>query len=204
MTEPEQAQAAGPRLGRWLVLAAMLAIVLLVAGWTVIRPATERPALTARDGGIVEEFAPGERAQVDPIAGRTIDGGTFDSRTVAGKVVVYNVWGSWCGPCRKEAPDLKRLSEQMRAKGVRFVGLDVKDNDANALAFQREFAITYPSIGTADSGAALLALGDAVPLGAVPTTVVLDHEGRVAARIVGVASYYTLKAILDDVIAERP
>jgi thiol-disulfide isomerase/thioredoxin len=125
----------------------------------------------ARDGGIVEQFPVRERAMVDPIAGRTIDGDDFDSRALAGKIIVYNIWGSWCGPCRKEAPDLKRLSEQMREKGVRFVGVDVKDSDANALAFQREFDVSYPSIGTADSGVALLALSDAVPLGAVPTTV---------------------------------
>jgi thiol-disulfide isomerase/thioredoxin len=127
-----------------------------------------------RDGGIIEEFPVAERRSVSPIDGRLIDGGRFDSRTLAGKVVVYNIWGSWCVPCRKEAPDLKRLADGTRDEGVRFVGVDVKDNDASAVAFQREFSIRYPSIGTADSGAALLALGNAVPLGAVPTTVVVD------------------------------
>lgn len=78
----------------------------------------------------------------------------------------------------------------------------MKDNDANARAFQCEFGITYPSISTSDSGQALLAVGDAVPLGAVPTTVVIDRGGRVAARIVGVASYYTLKSLIVNVLAE--
>lgn len=140
--------------------------------------------------------------QSGPVAGQTIDGGRVDSANIEGKVVVYNVWGSWCSPCRKEAPDLKRLSDEMRANGVRFVGVDVKDNDAAAVAFQREFGIAYPSISTSDSGQALLALGDAVPLGAVPATVVVDREGRVAARIVGIASYYTLKGLIRDVLAE--
>lgn len=188
---------------RWLVPAIVLTLVLAVAGWSIARPDGGRAPIV-RDGGIIEQFPVGERGSVPPIAGRLIDGGHFDSNELEGKVVVYNVWGSWCAPCRKEAPDLKRLADETRGHGVRFVGLDVKDNDANALAFQREFDITYPSIGTADSGAALLALSDAVPLGAVPTTVVVDREGRVAARIVGIASYYTLKGLIEDVLAEGP
>lgn len=186
----------------WVAPAVLLAIVLAVAGWS-LRP-QEAPAQRSQDGGIIEEFSPGERATVGPISGRTIDGGQFDSADLAGKVIVYNVWGSWCGPCRKEAPDLQRLSVALRPKGVRFVGLDVKDNDANALAFEREFGITYPSISTSDSGRALLALGQAVPLGAVPTTVVVDRQGRAAARIVGVSTYYTLKTLIDDIVAEGP
>lgn len=185
---------------RWLLPAVLIALLLAAAGWSL--PNDGEQAQVAGDGGIIEQFPVEERAAVGPIAGRTIDGGRFDSSEVEGHVVVYNVWGSWCSPCRKEAPDLKRLSDELHAKGVRFVGIDVKDNDASAVAFQREFDIKYPSLSTSDSGQALLALGDAVPLGAVPTTVVVDREGRVAARIVGIASYYTLKGLIDDVLAE--
>lgn len=185
----------------WLLPAVIVALLLTAAGWSLF-PNDDGPAPVARDGGIIEQFPVEERATVGPLAGRTIEGGRFDSSTVNGQVVVYNVWGSWCSPCRKEAPDLKRLSEELHAQGVRFVGIDVKDNDASAVAFQREFDIKYPSISTADSGQALVALGAAVPLGAVPTTVVIDREGRAAARIVGIASYYTLKGLIDDVLTE--
>ena len=187
-----------PRVGP----AAVVILVVLVVGGTLWRQGGDDARPTGRDGGIIEQFPVADRASLGPISGRTIDGGSFDSRDLAGKVVVYNVWGSWCAPCRKEAPDLRRLSDQTRKRGVRFVGIDVRDNDASAIAFQREFGILYPSIGTADSGAALIALGSAVPLGAVPSTVVIDRQGRIASRIVGTASYFTLKALLADVLGE--
>ncbi len=186
---------------RWLLPAVLVVLLLAAAGWNLTTDDVE-PVRVDGNGGIIEQNPFEDRAIVGPIAGRTIDGGRFDGSRVEGRVVVYNVWGSWCSPCRKEAPDLKRLSDELHAKGVRFVGIDVKDNDASAVAFQREFDIKYPSIATADSGQVLLAIGDAVPLGAVPTTVVVDREGRVAARVVGIASYDTLKGLIDDVLEE--
>lgn len=203
MSDPQSSSAeVVHRRSPWLVPVAIIVLIVVAVGWS-LRP--DHAATPVRqNGGIIEEFPIADRAEVAAIKGRQIDGGYFDSADVAGKIVVYNVWGSWCGPCRKEAPDLKRLSDELRAKGVRFVGLDVKDDDASAVAFERNFGITYPSIGTADSGEALLALSDAVPLGAVPTTVVVDREGRVAARIVGISTYYTLKGLVEDVLAETP
>ena len=152
--------------------------------------------------GVIEQIPADQRDDVAPITGKLLDGRSFDSRDLAGKVVVYNVWGSWCAPCRKEAPALRKVSEETRGKGVRFVGIDVKDNDGPAIAFERSFDITYPSIRTADSPKALLAFGTTLPPSAVPSTLVIDRQGRIAARVIGASSYATLTALIDDVLEE--
>lgn len=162
-------------------------------------------SLTQASGdGVAQEFAPGERADLTTFSGVTLAGGTFDSSEFLGKVLVINVWGSWCIPCRGEAPDLKRASEDLREAGVRFVGINVRDNDAAALAFEREYGITYPSINTATSSAAVLAISAAAPSNAVPSTVILDRQGRVAARVVGASTYSTFVALIEPVAAEAP
>lgn len=152
--------------------------------------------------GVVEQIAVADRVAMPPLQGGTLDGGTFDSRDYAGKVLVVNVWGSWCPPCRKEAPGLRQVWEETRSQGVQFVGVDVRDNDAAALAFERSYKITYPSITTADSGPALLALGSILPRNAIPSTVIVDRDGMVAARVVGRTTYTTLSDLVDDVLAE--
>jgi len=131
-----------------------------------------------------------------------LDGRAFDSSELAGRVVVYNVGGSWCGPCRKEAPALWQVWQETRRRGVRFVGIDVKDDYAAARSFEDAFGITYPSIRTADSGTTLLAFGSTLA-SAVPSTVVVDRHGRAAARVVGPTTYATLIALVDDALAER-
>jgi thiol-disulfide isomerase/thioredoxin len=116
--------------------------------------------------------------------------------------VVYNVWGSWCPPCREEAPDLQRVWQEAKTNGVQFVGIDVKDNDAAARAFEREYVVTYPSINGEDSATALLAFSGSVPANAVPSTVIVDQQGRLAARVVGKTTYATLHALVREVLAE--
>lgn len=154
--------------------------------------------------GVVEQVAMEDRVEMPHFEGGTLDGGGFDSDDYAGKVLVVNVWGSWCPPCREEAPGLRRVSEETRARGVQFVGIDVRDNDAAARAFERAYGITYPSIRTADSAAAMLAFSSILPQNAIPSTVVVDREGRVAARVVGKTTYVTLRDLVTDVLAEEP
>lgn len=114
--------------------------------------------------------------------------------------MVINVWGSWCGPCRAEAPDLVRLANQNADRGVRFVGVNTRDNPAAAQAFVRSFAVPYPSIRD-DNGQVLLAYRGLIPTSVVPTTVVVDRDGKVAARVLGRVTYSTLQGILDDEVA---
>ena len=152
--------------------------------------------------GVIEQIPPAERTELPPITGRLLDGGSYDSRDHRGDVVVYNVWGSWCVPCREEAPILRRVSQETRDRGVRFVGINVRDNDASARAFERRYEITYPSIVTADSNEALLAFGPKLPPSAVPSTMIVDAQGRIAARIIGKTSYGTLTSLIEDTLAE--
>ena len=152
--------------------------------------------------GIIEQVPPAERKVLLSITGELLQGGTYDSRELLGMVVVYNVWGSWCAPCREEAPALRKVADETRPDGVRFMGINVRDNDASALAFERRYDITYPSIRTADSQEALLAFGSKLPPSAVPSTMIVDREGRLAARVIGKTSYGTLSALVEDVLAE--
>ena len=135
------------------------------------------------------------------LRGGTLDGDRLDVSDWRGHVVVINAWGSWCGPCREEAPALRRVSEETKAAGVRFVGIDTRDNDAAGRAFAREFGITYPSL-VDDSGRVMLAFGRTIPVAAVPSTVVVDRRGRIAARVIGAVTYSTLRGLVDDTLAE--
>jgi len=118
-----------------------------------------------------------------------------------GDLVVLNSWYAACPPCRAEAPDLVAFANDYAARGVHVLGINGTDDVGAAQAFERTFTIPYPSL--ADTGGhAIAALQGAVPVQAVPTTVVLDREGRVAARILGLADPSTLRGLVDDVLAE--
>jgi thiol-disulfide isomerase/thioredoxin len=114
-----------------------------------------------------------------------------------GHVVVINVWGSWCGPCRAEAPDLAAISQEAARRGVRFLGIDVRDDPAAALKFERTYGITYPSFDDRD-GSLLAKLSGIVPVGAVPSTIVVDEAGVVRARVIGRVDGPTLRSLIAD------
>ena len=180
---------------------ARAAAVLVVATIGLSACTTDPGTPTATDG-VVEVISAEDRRQVEPFTGQLLDGGRFDSTALAGKVVVYNVWGSWCAPCRTEAPVLKRVSEETQDLGVRFVGINVRDNDDAARAFEDSYGVEYPSITTDTSSDAGLAFGPALPPSAVPSTLVVDAHGRLAARIVGPTDYSTLSTIVTETAAE--
>lgn len=147
--------------------------------------------------GSVSEYAPGSRQAPVQLTGQLYDGATVDSAQWQDKVIVLNFWYAACAPCRVEAPDLQALHEEFKDQGVLFYGVNLRDTEATASAFERNFGTTYPSFDDTD-GAILLALTKYVPPQAVPTTLVLDRETRVAARILGVAEKSTLKALITD------
>ena len=129
-----------------------------------------------------------DRRPAPTLRGSTLDGTSLDVADLLGSVVVLNVWGSWCGPCKKEQPDLQRAADQLAPEGVRFVGINVRDRTrGNALAHNRRYDVTYPSLF--DPSARLVARFDDLPPSAIPTTVVLDRQGRIAARVLGATSY---------------
>ncbi|CAM3752639.1 hypothetical protein GCM10009799_04890 [Nocardiopsis rhodophaea] len=177
---------------------AVVAAVLLsdTRGTEPVRP----PAATGAPTGVTR-YAPEDRPDAPPLAGPRLDGGRMDLDALHGQVSVVNVWGSWCSPCREEAPDLQRVWEGAERDGVRFVGVNTRDTEAGAAAFVEEFGLTYPSIVDPD-GEALRAWREIIPVQAIPSTVVVDREGRVAARVIGPVDAATLRGLVDDIMNE--
>jgi thiol-disulfide isomerase/thioredoxin len=163
------------------VLVALAAPVLLLTGCT---ESAGVPKSIDVGGVQVSEYK--ERKPVE-FSGPTIDGGTFRSSDARGHALVVNFWYAGCGPCRAEAPDLVALEEKWAGKGVRFVGVNVRDEAGQAQPFQTTYKVPYPSILDAGSGAVQLAFArnGALKPNAIPTTVVLDTEGRVASSVLG-------------------
>jgi thiol-disulfide isomerase/thioredoxin len=128
-------------------------------------------------------------------------GATVSNTDFAGSVYVVNFWYAACGPCRVEAPDLKALSEQYPDVG--FLGVNIFDSPDVAATFMTKNGLAYPSIIDANSATVQLAFAGAVAPNAVPTTLVVDREGRVAARISGlIRDKSILAAMIDSVVAE--
>lgn len=144
-----------------------------------------------------------EREKAPVLEGEDLEGETISSADFAGKTLVVNVWGSWCPPCRKEAPVLQGVAEQYADQGVQFLGLNVRDQTAAARAFEKRIGTTYPSIVDTD-GRQQLGFADSLPSQAIPTTWVIDAEGRVAARIIDPdLRASTLSGVIDDVLTSR-
>lgn len=181
-----------------LVTSAGLAWVLVGPGSDVAQP----DGASTGGGDLVQQFEVADRREVGQFSGQLLGGGTVDDADLEGTVTVVNVWGSWCAPRREEAPVLAQVARESRDEGVRFLGINVRDNPDAALAFERSFDVPYPSIVPQDSPQALLALRGALAAAAVPTTVVVDATGAVAARVVGTVSLPTLRGLLEDVAAD--
>lgn len=151
-------------------------------------------------GGTVTTIPPDDRKPAPALEGETLDGERFSLADYAGKVVVLNVWGSWCSPCRKEAPDLAAAANSLAEKNVAFVGINTRDATKDpAKAFVRRFDVPYPSVYDPD-GALLLGFRETLPPKAIPSTLVVDPEGRVAARVLGVVSRTTVEQLALDVV----
>jgi thiol-disulfide isomerase/thioredoxin len=141
-----------------------------------------------------------DREDVPAWGGDTVDGERIESADLDG-VTVLNFWYASCPPCRVEAPDLETVHQDY--PDVNFVGVNIRDSAANAGAFEKEFDVSYDSILDVSTRDVLSAFAGQVPPSAVPTTLVLDADGRVAARISGqLPSATTLADIVDDVLAE--
>ncbi|HEU4492456.1 MAG TPA: TlpA disulfide reductase family protein [Jiangellales bacterium] len=151
--------------------------------------------------GVVTTLPAADREPAVDFAGPMLGGGDFDLADHRGDVVVLNVWGSWCAPCRKEAPALQAVHEATRDQGVQVVGVNTRDTESGARAFVEQFGLTFPSVVDA-SGARLLAFRDTLPPAAIPSTLVLDREGRVAARVLGEITETSLRDLVADVAGE--
>lgn len=155
----------------------------------------------AGDGSVLE-IAPTERGEPVQFSSTLFSGEPVSTEDLAGNPGVLNFWYAACAPCRVEAPDLQALHEQFEPAGVQFLGVNVRDTIVTAEAFERTFGITYPSVEDR-GGQVLLAMTDYVPPQAVPTTIVLDRQGRVSARILGIAEPSTLRSLITTVLDEQ-
>jgi len=151
--------------------------------------------------GTVTEFAKDQRAAAREYQGTLFDGTKVTGKDLLGSVVVMNFWFAACAPCRIEAPDLVKLHQEFAPKGVKFFGVNLRDEKATAEAFEKSFGITYPSFNDKD-GQVLLALSGIAPPNSVPATLVFDKQGRVSARIVGELERGTMKTLIQTVLAE--
>ena len=143
-------------------------------------------------------FRAGARPAAPDISGTTLAGQHLSLSDYRGSVVVLNFWGSWCSPCRAEAPDLTALATNYSARGVKFLGIDIRDDRVSADAFVQTFRTPYPSLNDPADELALAFRGT-VPPAAIPSTLVIDRTGHIAARILGSVSYDSLRALITQV-----
>lgn len=150
--------------------------------------------------GAVTKVAIGSRKPSPDLSGLLIDGSEY--RFERGRLVVLNVWASWCSPCRAEAPTLQALHEKYGEAGsdqVQFLGVLTRDNLTAAQGFIDRFQLTFPSLR---SDEVLLEFNDAMIANAIPTTLVIDKDGLIAARISGEVTYSGLSSLIDEVLSE--
>lgn len=151
--------------------------------------------------GTITRLPVAEREEPGEVSGETLEGRPVSLDDYRGRTVVVNVWGSWCAPCRAEAPELADASRELADDGVAFLGINSRDLDkVAAQAFQRRFEVPYPSIYD-QRGRTLLAFRGTLSPNAIPSTVVIDSRGRVAASVIGEVTSSTLVGLVEDVMA---
>ncbi|MGY1665420.1 TlpA family protein disulfide reductase [Geodermatophilus sp. SYSU D00696] len=208
MTTPRERSAGAPRPrggpGRRLLPAAAAALALLAGcstgeGRADVTDGGEYRFVAATPAG--EVIPETERAPAPDFGGTLLGGGDWTSDELAGQVAVLNFWGSWCPPCRVETPEFQEVYAEVRDEGVAFLGLNVKEVDEQfAQAFVDSQGIEFPSLYD-PAGEVALAFRD-YPATAIPSTIVLDRDGRVAAVYTGAVAQDDLRAVVDRLLGE--
>ena len=194
---------------RAVIAASVLLAVGLLAGCT----SSDSLAQQYRDGNEkgfiagdfqVVEIPAGDRGEPVVFEGVTETGERVSSDDYRGAVLVVNFWYAACGPCIVEAPMLEEVWQDYQDRGVAFLGVNTYDQPATALSFARDNNVTYPSVIDVNDGKVKLAFAQVTPIQATPTTLVLDRNGRVAARVIGqLASASILSTLVADTLAEE-
>lgn len=150
-----------------------------------------------------QEIPVDQRGETVAFTGTAVDGSTISSLDYAGEVLVLNFWYAGCGPCRAEAPILEKAHQDSAADGAHFLGVNIYDGPEQATAFEQKYGISYPSLLARQDADLQLAFASWTSVQATPTTLVLDRQGRVAARFIGaVRDDTSLPTIIADVLAE--
>jgi len=151
--------------------------------------------------GSVTILDPTERTPAPVISGVDLDGNSLSTADFPGDIIVLNVWASWCAPCRAEAPALEEVATEFAGQGVQLIGLNTRDSAASARNFVSKYGVSFPSIVDTD-GRLQLRFNDTLPPQAIPSTIVLDQQGNVAARALGAVDASTLSGIIETIAQE--
>ena len=172
----------------------VLAVLLLLTGCSNGGASQAEESFIAGSGAVTK-IKVANRIPAPAISGLTLSGKNFTF--ITGRVAVINVWASWCSPCRAEEPTLSALSQKY--PDVQFLGILTRDNPVNAEAFNRKRGTPYPTL---IDDSILIGFRKSLPANAIPTTVIIDRNGRVAARISGVVTVASLSTLIEEVSAE--
>jgi len=163
----------------------------MIAGCSLVRSSSAN----ASDAVGTTIFPSGQRPPMPAVSGRTLTGQELRLAADHGHVIVLNFWGSWCTACRQEAPALAVAAQQLKPSGVQFVGVDVEDNTASAKAYMQQHGIAYPSLN--DPGDLIAAeFNQLIPVNALPSTLVISPDGKIAGRVIGAASVEDLRRLI--------
>ncbi|OUE20323.1 Sporulation thiol-disulfide oxidoreductase A precursor [Clavibacter michiganensis] len=152
--------------------------------------------------GTFTEVPLADRADPVDFSGTLADGTDITSAEYRGSVTVVNFWYAECPPCRLEAKDLQAASEEHAADGVKFLGVNTRDQAPNVDSFDSTYGITYPSVLDVEDTRMQLAFAGTIAPNAVPATIVLDRQGRVASRVLGQIDPGVLRTLVSDTVAE--
>ena len=153
--------------------------------------------------GTVTEFALGSRPKAADWSGISESGQNLSSEQLAGVITVMNFWYAGCAPCRIEMPELIELQDQFLSDEVQFIGVNVRDTAETALAFARQVNLNFPSVMDAKTGSVVLSFTGVVTPQAVPTTLVIDSDGNVSARVLGRIDRGILETLIETVVSEK-
>jgi thiol-disulfide isomerase/thioredoxin len=188
-----------PRTARRLIAAAAVAVgVLGTAGCAGTSNGTSVEGGGYQSGSGITTYSVGHRQLVGNVSGTTLAGQQLSLASYRGDVVVVDFWSQGCGPCHAQEQAFESLSKTDYSKGVRFVGIDERDNLDAGRAFERQYHVTYPSLFDRTDAFVLDFPGSAPP--STPTTIVLDRTGHIAARANGALDYTHLRSLIDGVL----
>ncbi|MFF7357775.1 TlpA family protein disulfide reductase [Streptomyces filipinensis] len=151
----------------------------------------------------VRHFAAADREAAPDLAGTALDGGRIRLSDYRGKVVVLNVWASWCGPCRAEAPELSEAQRHLAAKGVQVLGVDTDADRSQGRAFAGDHRLAYPSLHDPGSRQLVHRLPAKYQTSTLPYTLFIDRDGKVAAQGLVRLSEADVRTITRPLLAEK-